>query len=81
MEKVFVLKYFLSFSLDAARSHHRNRNTKKGKAGCWQARLTNCVLGNAVNCQLEKSEGDNPKKGDLKLVNALAALEEKFYLR
>ena len=32
-------------------------------------RLTDCVLGNAV------TEGDNPKKGDLKLVNALAALE------
>ena len=50
-------------------------------------RLTGCVLGNAVNCQLEKVRGrkskkleDNPKKGDLKLVHALAALEEKFYL-
>ena len=55
---------------------HRNRNTKEGKAGCWQARLTDCVLGNAVTCQL----GDNPKKGDLKLVHASAALVEIFYL-
>ena len=37
--------------------YHRNWNTKKGKAGCWQARLTDCVLGNAVTCQLEKVRG------------------------
>ena len=47
---------------------HRNRNTKKGKAGCWQARLTDCVLGKAVTCQLEKVRGRWSKKGDLKLV-------------
>ena len=56
-----VLGYFSSFSLafpsEVVGLGQRNRNTKKGKAGCWQARLTDCGLGNAVNCQLEKVRG------------------------
>ena len=62
-----------------ALSDHRSINTKKREAGCWQAGLTDCVLGNTVTCQLEKVEGDNSKSGDLKLVNALTALAEKNY--
>ena len=43
--------------LTSLAADHRNRNTKKGEAGYWQVRLTGCVLGNAVTCQLEKVRG------------------------
>ena len=55
--------WFLRFHSQATKSQsqasrqHRNRNTKKGEAGYWQVRLTGCVLGNAVTCQLEKVRG------------------------
>ena len=57
--------------------HQAQSISTKGEAGCWQARLTGCVLGNTVTCQLEKVRGRLSKKGDLKLVNALA---KKNYL-
>ena len=33
---------------------HRSINTKKGEAGHWQVRLTGCLLGNTLTCQLER---------------------------
>ena len=55
--RAFILCMLFSALTESADLMHRNRNTKKGKAGCWQARLTDCVLGNAVTCQLKKVRG------------------------
>ena len=53
---------FNFYTLDLVKVYHRSINTKKVEAGCWQARLTGCVLGNTVACQLKKARGQYSKK-------------------